>query len=181
MVLSSYNTQPKLALESLASVGKVVPEMLQRPAMQTKEAADVFKMILFPVADEFSRQFPPIVALPQMLSEVLCKGYLKILEKIATTPHELAYVWMNTLKHLLLLIDKAHQAQAVEYIETAIERIKSVVLTMLSMKLLSIVADTEDGEAEGTTPEKQLSVSSWKAIDAFLPDLKGEVSKQIAK
>eukprot|EP01022_Parablepharisma_sp_SALTPOND_P034564 TRINITY_DN921_c0_g1_i1.p1 TRINITY_DN921_c0_g1~~TRINITY_DN921_c0_g1_i1.p1 ORF type:complete len:694 (+),score=77.34 TRINITY_DN921_c0_g1_i1:2980-5061(+) len=174
VVISMKETKPKSALEALSVLNKTVIEMLHRPTITPKEVADIFKMILFPISEHYGKNFPSFTALPLALSEVMSKGFLLVLERISKT-HDMPFIWMNTLKHLLLLIDKAHQVQAVEYIETMIERIKSIVMTMISMGLLSIV-DGEEME-ENTTQEKQLSVSSWKAIDAFLPDLKGEVAK----
>lgn len=175
VTISLKNTRAKAALDSLNVLSKVSLEMLCKSSITSKEIADIFKMILFPICEDYGKNFPSLVSLPLCVSEMMAKGFLLILEKISKT-HDLAYIWLNTLKYLLMLIDKAHQVQAVEYLETMIERMKNIVMTMISMELMVIVNE-DDYEKSGENQVKQLSVSSWKAINAFLPDLKSEIAK----
>lgn len=179
IIMAAYIPGSIIKLEALTVLNKISLLMLDRESISAKEIVDIYKMILFPICEEYDKHFPSQVALPLLLSESLCKGYRQILGKISTTV-ELKYLWMNLLKHLLLLADKANQSHAVNYIEHVIENIKSLVLHMIQMKLLTVIVN-EDGNIEASLPEKQLSISSWKAIDAFLPDLKSEITKLIIK
>jgi len=174
IIISLKVSDPRNVMESLTVLNDVVLDMLRKDYMSQKEIADVFKMILFPISEDYGKSFPPNPTLALSISEILCKSFLLVLDRIAKT-HEMPVIWMNSLKHFLLLIDKAHKVQAIEFIETMIERIKNIIMTMVSMNLLSIINDAEDN----SSAEKQLSLSSWKAIDAFLPDLKGEIAKAL--